>query len=319
MTWLIKNIFSNRKIATGIIFVIIFGSASIWIDVTINDWFRDFYDALFKKSYIGLGDLIFKFTILALFQIVIQTISSYISDIIESLLRNSLTIKLFNLANQFKIDFDKSVKYSDQRISEDVEIFSNKFVFIFINFFINFLKAIVFSLILVKMSPPIILANTSFHGSLAIIALLYFTIPTYITYKLGLRLAKIEDKKRRFEAQLRYNLINLNKEKNIFFKNRIFKNIGIITFIQNISAKLHAIIFGTSTAFNLYSMILPLIILVPYYLDGSYEFGELVKAAAAFNILQSCLTYLFNFYRDVVKCFAASSRIYNFVLQLEGK
>jgi len=318
MHWIVRNTYSNFKIICCISLLILFGLTSILIDVWINGWFRDFYDFLYKRSSVGLADLILVFITLAFAQAALQSSSAFIADFGELLIRNTLSIKLYFKNKNFNLQNNKIVKFSDQRISEDIDIFSNKFIHIFINSIIVFIKFFVFLIILIQLSPIITIYNIKIYGIMAIFSVFYFAIPTYTTYKFGIILTVVEDKKRKFEALLRYNLISSFNRNAVDKGDRFLRLIKTITLLSRKSAIVHSFINLITTVFNLYASVLPLIILMPFYLNGDLELGDLIRTVAAFSIFQSSIIYLFNFYRESIKCFAAYRRIEKFVRELHG-
>lgn len=318
MHWIIKNTNRDGKIVGCIFILVLFGLLSILVDVWINEWFRNFYDVLYKRSSFGLADLVLLFIILAFTQAALQSSSAFIADFGELSIRNTLSIKLYLHNKNFNLQNSKIIKFSDQRISEDLDIFSNKFFQIFINSIIIFIKSFVFFIILIKLSPIIEIYNIKIYGIMAIFSVLYFAIPTYMTYKFGIILTKVEDKKRKFEALLRYNLISSFQGDYADKEGHFLRIIKTITFLSKKSAIFHSFINLITTVFSLYASILPLIILIPFYLNGVLELGDLIRTVAAFSIFQSSISYLFNFYRESIKCFAAYRRIGKFVTELDG-
>ena len=191
MHWIIKNTNRDGKIVGCIFILVLFGLLSILVDVWINEWFRNFYDVLYKRSSFGLADLVLLFIILAFTQAALQSSSAFIADFGELSIRNTLSIKLYLHNKNFNLQNSKIIKFSDQRISEDLDIFSNKFFQIFINSIIIFIKSFVFFIILIKLSPIIEIYNIKIYGIMAIFSVLYFAIPTYMTYKFGIILTKV--------------------------------------------------------------------------------------------------------------------------------
>ena len=192
--------------------VVLTGGACIWLEVVINDWYRTFYDALVARNASAAVDVIAIFIAASAGLILLTGGNSYFGDLLDALLRNAMSVVLFQRATSHATAEQLKHTFPDQRIGEDIEIFTSRFAVVGITSLLMGLKGVVFFAILWDLSPPLPVLTVHVPGILSMAAALYFLLPATVTYLLGLKVYRYENRRRRAEARLRYSLIEALRE-----------------------------------------------------------------------------------------------------------
>lgn len=291
---------------------IFIGVVSLALEVWINDLYRTFYDSLAARelapvlvivSYFLLANIAVSFCFAA---------RSYLGEYLDATLRYSLSLLLFEKAIAGSLYGQNSVVFSDQRIAEDVEIFTSRFGTILINFVLMFLKSAVFFGILWHSSPIIEFFGFPIAGSISILAVVYFAMPTAANYFLGGVMARLEDRRRHSEARLRLSLVAIFQDGLLRKRHLMYLALTQTFRISVIALKSHTSVTFINSLVAGLAFIVPMIILIPAYFSRQIELGDLVKQAAAFTILQNSLGYLYANFREFIRCLSAYRRLNKF-------
>lgn len=288
------------------------GGACIWLEVIINDWYRMFYDALVARNASAAVDAIVVFVGASAGLSLLTAGNSYFGELLDAELRNAMSVVLFRRATSHATAEQLKHAFPDQRIGEDIEIFTSRFAIVGITAVLMGLKGLVFFAILWDLSPPLLFMNVHVPGVLSMAAALYFLLPAAVTYLLGMKAYLYENRRRRAEARLRYSLIEALRdgEKKALAKyRRVLNQILIIT---KVGLRLNASSTLVSFGFSAMSVLVPMGMLLPFYFAEQVAFGDIIKASAAFSVFQASLSYVFTSSREVVRCIAALRRVEGF-------
>jgi putative ATP-binding cassette transporter len=309
-----KSIFGDLKNIVIFLLIIVGGIISLYFEVQLNDYYRIFYDALANKNLLLTGVGLISLLYISFLIAIQNTIDGLLSEQLDLKLRADLSILLYKVA---KLNKDRlMLRYSDQRIAEDIEIFTSRFAVIGLTFVFNIIKSIIFFLILWGMSPPYLAKIIGVPGGLAIATIIYFLIPSYVSLYLGKKMIPLENKKRRVEARFRYLLIDELQKMDVLKFDQFDK---IIRQIKNVSQALIRVTFASGAATSVLSnisFVIPIAIMMPPYFENSIELGDIVKAAGAFAIFQNSATYLHYQFKECVRCISAFMRIKAFAQEL---
>ena len=92
--------FLARKLCFVYLVAVIFcGGAAIVLDVVLNDWYRLFYDGLASKNEAVVIDGLSFFILVSLTLAALTAGTTYFGDMLDALLRNTMSSILFNEAS----------------------------------------------------------------------------------------------------------------------------------------------------------------------------------------------------------------------------
>src|SRR5579863_552230 len=220
----------NKYIAYILITVVItFNLLMIAASVAINKWYNKFYDALQNYDKTSFYKLLMIFCIIAFAYITFAVLSYLFRKFLEIRWRKWLTQyymdKWFANKAYYKTKFLSEISDNpDQRISEDI----NSFIVLFMDITLGLMNSVVtlcsFVIILWTLSGPLKFTLGGHHiviyGYIVWATILYAIIGTYITFKIGRPLIKLQYEQQAYAADFRFGLMRVREySENIAFYN----------------------------------------------------------------------------------------------------
>jgi putative ATP-binding cassette transporter len=210
----------------------------------------------------------------------------------------------------YELTFDQSIDNPDQRISDDVNTFTQKSLFFLLEIVGAGLQLIAFSGILWAISKTLVL-----------FLVVYALIGTPVTFGVfGKPLIRLNFQQLRREADFRFSLIRVreNAEAIAFYqgeareashvKQRFAEVFSNYTKLLKRALGLNLFQYG----YSFVTLIFPAIIIAPRVISGELEVGRVVQAIGAFAAMLSALTvFVENF--EILSAFAAGvERLHTF-------
>jgi putative ATP-binding cassette transporter len=210
----------------------------------------------------------------------------------------------------------------DQRIAEDVRGFINLTYAYSISMLSTLSNLVSFSIILWMIPANFVIPGTEVvvPGLPFWVALLYASLGTWITHKIGKPLVRLDYMQERYEADFRFSLARLReyaeqvallrgeKAERQILGNRfseivqnyfaiVVRNMKLTTFTQS---------------FFQASVVIPYIIVAPYYFAGQITLGVMTQTAGAFSRVESALTFFISRYQSLANYKAIVDRLTTF-------
>ena len=309
--------------------VIIFNLLVVFMSVMFNKWYNGFYNAIQHYDKAKFIHAIYKFTIMAVFYIGFQVFAYYFKSILE--------IKWRRWATKYYIDkwCAKKAYYKtmfagvvsdnpDQRISADI----NSFIVMVLDLSLGLMNSIVtlcsFSVILWQISGSLKFAIYGYHfvipGYMLFAAILYAIVGTYIIFKIGRPLIKLNYEQQVYEANFRFGLMRVREhaENIAFYNGEEIEKHNLLQKFTNVVDNFVAIIYRQikldifSVAYDQIANIFPIVVASPRYFAKVIQLGDLMQIAKAFSSVQDALSYFINSYTSLAGLRATMDRLYGF-------
>lgn len=314
--------------------MIVLTISMVGLDVAFTYWSNYFYNALQAYNWQTSVQLLMVFFALAFVHIIIAVYRYYISQLFVLRWRRWLTTQLIgrwmeNRGYYYLEMFDHRTDNPDQRIQEDV----NGLIVNSINLTLGLVSAVTtfpaFVYILWTLSGVLTLSFGSWgtvhiYGYLVWVGVIYNLIGTFITFKIGNPLVKLNFEQQQREATFRFSAIDLRShaeqvalyrgedhQKSIlnFHFSRVLENWLAIVLRQK------KLLWFTG-GFNQAAVVLPLIAALPNYFNKVFQLGGLMQSIRAFTSVQESLAYLVNAYTQIAEWRAISDRLITFINHL---
>jgi putative ATP-binding cassette transporter len=212
----------------------------------------------------------------------------------------------------------------DQRISEDVNWFTEKSLELSVGLFENIVSVISFIILLWALSANVEFWGVSVPGSLVWIALIYALFGTALTHFIGRRLVPLSFYQQKLEADFRLSLIRLREhaESIAFYRGetreagrtgRVFS--GLLSNFAKIIDVTKSVTFSV-TGLNQANLVFPLIIAAPAYFAGRIPLGGVFQTANALNKVVESLSWFIENYIKLADYSATIERLEGFDLDL---
>ena len=208
----------------------------------------------------------------------------------------------------------------DQRLSEDVNWFTEKSLELSVGFFENVASVISFIILLWALSANVEFWGVSVPGSLVWIALIYALFGTALTHFIGRRLVLLSYHQQRLEADFRWVLIRLREfaESIAFYRGEPAEARRIGGVFSGLLANFAKIIDVTKsvtfsvTGLNQANLVFPLIIAAPAYFAGRIPLGGVFQTANALNKVVESLSWFVENYIKLADYSATIERLTGF-------
>ena len=282
--------------------------------VLFNQLSGEFTSALAARDGVRFWHSIRVFGIVLLVAVPIYALYYYLRDRIGISWRRWLTYhflsKYFKDRAFYELTFNQTIDNPDQRMSDDINTFTQKSMLFLLDMVSAVLQLIAFSGILWSISRTLVM-----------FLVVYAIIGTVVTFGVfGKPLIGLNFQQLRREADFRFSLIRIreNAEAIAFYqgevreasqvKQRFAEVFGNYKKLIKRTLGLNLFQYGYSFA----TLIVPCIIIAPRVLSGELEVGRVVQAAGAFTAMLSALTvFVENF--DILSAFAAGiERLHTF-------
>ncbi len=210
----------------------------------------------------------------------------------------------------------------DQRIQEDVDGFIQRTQSLALNVLSAASNLVSFSIILWGISSEFTVPGTGWYvpGFLVWGALIYSALATGITHWIGKPLIRLNFEQQRYEADFRFSLARLREygEQVALLggeraeRDRLGQRFGrvIDNFLAIVNRRKRLIAFTAS--YSQVNVVIPYILVAPYYFSGQILLGGMQQAAGAFARVESTMSFFITFYTTLADYKAIVDRLTGF-------
>jgi len=320
----------HRARAIGFLCVVVaLNLVAVYVDVLLNEFNRDFYNALEQKDFAEFKAQLLRFSYLAFFFIIVAVYKFYLTQLFELRWREWLTRRYIDrwLANRafYKVElFHRATDNPDQRIAEDVRAVTEKTVELSMGLLNSVVTLAAFLSILWSVSGPLAftLGGTAYNipGYMVWVAIIYALGGSLLIHWIGRPLVDINNRAQKVEADFRYGLVRVREnaesialyggeagEREVL-RTRFGAVLGTtIELIKRQKTLLTARVFYAQIA-----IIFPILVAAPRYFAGSIKLGELMQVASAFGQVQGALSWFIDAYANLAAWKASVDRLLSF-------
>ena len=321
--------------ACGLLGVVIsLNFAMVYLVVLINEWYKDFYDALQAYNYELFWPLLGQFTALALLHIVIAVYAIYLQQLLQIRWRTWMTKRYvsawLNRQSYYRLQVVGSdMDNPDQRIQDDI----NQFVSLTLGLLVNILKQLTtlaaFAVVLWNLSGvievPVGSWNFQIYGYMLWFSLLYSGLGTWFAHLVGRKLIRLNYDQQRYEADFRFNMMRVreNSESVAFYRGESSEGIGFKERFAHVIKNYWQLMRQTKIL-NFYvngyaqlAIIVPLVLAAPQYFAGGMALGGLMQTVSAFGRVQDALSFFVTSYDTIAQLLAVIRRLLGFTEHIE--
>ncbi len=319
----------ERGIAWGLLVAIIaINMTVVWINVRLNSWNADFYNALQNKNVKDFPHLLLIFTGLAFAYILLAVYGRYLRQMLAFRWRQWLTNKYleqwFGDKAFYRIERDRLADNPDQRISDDLQSFATTTLSLSLDLlstlvtlvtFITILWTLAGALTLTLGGTPIVIP-----GYMVWAAALYAIAGSLIIQKVGHPLVSINYQQQKVEADFRFGLIRVreNAEQIAFYDGIGTETANAKSIFQRIRNNWWMIMKYTKrmtfvlSFYGQIAIIFPIMVAAPRYFAGAFSFGVLMQISSAFGTVSDSFSWFINSYSTLVEWRATVNRLREF-------
>jgi len=297
---------------------------SVGISVWLNNWYKDFYNALQEKNSDAFWHLILYFGGIAAVAILGAVYRLYLTQMLTISWRRWLTEQHFKRwlehKNYYQMESGGNTDNPDQRLSEDLNSFTADTLTLGLGLFRTVVSLVSFSIILWGVSGSIEVFGISIPGYMFWCAFLYAAVGSWLTRVIGSHLIPLNNQQQRFEADMRFSLVRVreNAESIALYdgepneKQRLSSRFGKVWSnywaLMRVTKRLTFFTAGYSQI----AIIFPFMVAAPRYFAGKIQLGELMQINSAFGNVQENFSWFIDAYSSLAVWKATCDRLLSF-------
>jgi putative ATP-binding cassette transporter len=220
---------------------------------------------------------------------------------------------------------DRGTDNPDQRIAEDLKLFVDLTLSLFIGFLSAVATLAVFAVVLWGLSREVQIPGIPIPGALLWVAVVYAVVGTIVTHLIGKPLIRLDFNQQRFEADFRFSLMRLreNTEGVALYRGEAAEERSLrgrfVPVIQNWWALMYKQkqLTWCTAFYTQLAIIFPFIVVSPRFFAGAITLGVIFQTASAFGQVQTSLSWFINAYTTFAQWKATVDRLIGFAESID--
>jgi putative ATP-binding cassette transporter len=310
--------------------VVALSLTSVWLNVRLNTWNNDFYNALQEYDWPKFWWQFAVFGMIATALIIVYVYELYLRQILQIRWRRWLTERFLQdwLRDQayYRMQFDQSATDNpDQRIAEDLDHFTSISLTLSIGLMNAAVTLLSFLFILWTLSGALAIplwgdTHIDIPGYMVFAAIIYAVGGTWLTRRIGSPLVGLLYNQQRYEADFRFSLVHLrehaesvafyggeSRELDIFqgrFSHVVANWWGIIRRRKKLT--------WFTQGYGQAALVFPFLVAAPRYFAKEIQLGGLMQIASAFGRVQDALSFIVTSYVEIAEYQSVVERLRGF-------
>jgi putative ATP-binding cassette transporter len=311
-----------------LIAIIAINMTVVYINVRLNKWNADFYNALQTKNVTDFPHLLMIFTGLAFAYILLAVYGRYLRQMLGFRWRQWLTHRYLEqwLGDKafYRIERDRLADNPDQRISDDLQSFATTTLALSLDLLSTLVTLVTFITILWTLAGALSFSlfgtPLNIPGYMVWAAALYAVLGSLVIQRFGHPLVSINYQAQKVEANFRFGLIRIreNAEQIAFYDGVSTETNNAKTIFQTIRQNYWQIMKYTKrltfvlSFYGQIALIFPIMVAAPRYFAGAFSFGVLMQISSAFGTVSDSFSWFINSYSTLVEWRATVNRLREF-------
>ncbi|TFF42009.1 ABC transporter ATP-binding protein/permease [Pseudomonas sp. RIT623] len=299
---------------------------AVRLNVLFSFWYNGFYSALQALDQTAFWYLLGVFAVLASIHVLRSLFTFYVTQAFTIRWRVWLTERL--TADWMQGDayyrgqfLAEPVDNPDQRIELDVNAFVTGSVSLALGAVSALVSLVAFTGILWGLSAPLTVAAIEVPRAMVFAVYVYVLIATWIAFRLGQPLIRLNFLNEQFTANFRYALMRLreNAENIAFYQGAQVERGTLLGRFFTLIGNAWALVFRNLkfSGFNLgvsqVAVVFPFILQAPRFFSGAIKLGDVMQTAQAFGQVQDSLSFFRESYDTFAKYRATLDRLTGFL------
>jgi putative ATP-binding cassette transporter len=303
---------------------------AVYLNVRFNIWRNAFYNSLQNLDEHAFFYQLGVFTVLATIFICVGVYSTYLQQMLQIRWRRWLTRRYLHAWLDERAYYRLQLQGSgtdnpDQRIQDDLDRFTNQTLNLFIGVLSSVVTLFSFLAILWGLSGAMAIplgswGRVTIPGYMVWFALLYSILGTWLTYKIGRPLVRLNFQQQRFEADFRFSLVRLRENTESValyageereYGNFIDRFTRVVDNFWSIMKRFKMLNWFTS-GYGQIAIIFPFVVASPRVFSKQMKLGGLMQTADAFGQVQGSLSFIVNSYADIAQWQSVIERLGTF-------
>lgn len=319
----------ERWIAWGLLAIVLFLNIGIvWILKLANDWNARFYNALQDKNVDAFWAEMRYFLVIGTLFILVAVYRLWFRQMLQIRWRRWLTDVYFREwlrdRTYYRMELTRAASDNpEQRIQEDCDAFTQQTLSIVLGLISEVLTLITFTVILWRLSGSItvpILGGIDIPGYMMWVAVAYAAVGSWLTYRIGRPLVRVNYELQRSNADFRYRMTRVreNAESIALYRGepdearRLEGSFGVIYRVWWDYMRYNKRLTWFTAFYGQAADVFPIVVASPRYFSGAIPFGVLTQTAGAFGRVQGALSWFVDTFGTLADWKATTDRLTGF-------
>ena len=323
-----RQVTERRFACALIVALVVINQLQVAINIRLSFFNRDWFNAIQNKDSAAFWSLLFGvFCFWAAIAVVSNLVEYYTESVLKIRWRRWMTERYYGLwldeGSLYRAALvGQAADNPDQRIAEDVRNFLNSTYAFSISLLSTVSTLVSFSIILWTIPVDFTVPGTeiSLPGLPFWVALVYSVVGTRLTHLIGKPLVQLEFRQERYEADFRFALARLREysEQVALLRGENAERRILGGRFGSIVSNFYAIVGRTvklltfTTSYFQANVVIPYIIVAPYFFLGRITLGQMTQTAGAFGRVESALTFFIARYQSLASYKAVVERLTTF-------
>ena len=294
----------------------------------LNDWNGRFFDAIQRKDLGAFQHEVEYWIVLVAVIIFVSVYSQWFQQLLTVRWRRWLTEVYYREwlsdLTYYRMELlGDGTDNPEQRIEQDCDAFASQTLDLSIDLLSQVMTLITFTAILWGLSGSIVMpifGGITIPGYMVWAALVYSIVGSWLTYKIGRPLIRVNFDLQRFNADFRYRMTRIreNAESVALYKGEGDEARGLGNSFARVYAnwwlfmKYNKRLNWLTSFYGQVATIFPIIVAAPRYFAGIVPLGALTQTAGAFAQAQGALSWFVDAFPNVANLMAVIDRLTSF-------
>ncbi len=301
----------------------------VYLLVVLNDWNRQFFNAIEQKNKDDFYQLLIQFCSIALAYILVAAARAYLRQSLEMRWRIWLTRTYLGewLDDQVYYRLEQNARGTDnpdQRIADDLRQFTSASLALTLDLLQQVVTLASFIVILWTVSGALAFTiggtDWTIPGYMVWVAVLYAIAGSIATFYVGRPLIGLNFRQERFEADFRFSLVRMREhaEGIALYRGERAEHAHLQGNVEGIRSNWWRIMRANlklnllTNTYGQIAVVFPFFVAAPRYFAGTITFGTLTQIADAFGTVQSSLSWFVQSYASLAGWKASVDRLLTF-------
>jgi putative ATP-binding cassette transporter len=315
--------------------VVALNLVTVYVDVLLNDFQRDFFNAMENRDQAEFFRQLWRFAGLATAFILVAVYKFYLTQLFELRWRTWLTERYVDgwLSQRayYRLELGGTrTDNPDQRIAEDIRMFTEYTTSLSMGLLNSVVTLVSFIAILWAVSGPLTFAlfgtPLTIPGYMVWVALLYAIAGSVLSHLIGRRLIPLNFAQQRFEADFRYGLVRVREhaESIALYRGERPEGAGLLARFGHVVSNYWALVraqkrlIWAQSFYGQLAVIFPFVVAAPRFFGGALKLGDVMQIANAFGQVQGSLSWFVSAYASLATWKATTDRLLTFDDALAG-
>jgi putative ATP-binding cassette transporter len=323
-----RHVTERRFSSLLIVALVLINQLQVGINIRLSFFNRDWFNSIQNKDSAAFWSLLFGvFCFWAAIAVVSSLVEYYTESVLKIRWRRWMSERYYGLwlddGSLYRAALvGQAADNPDQRIAEDIRNFLNSTYAFSISLLSTVSTLVSFSIILWTIPADFTVPGTDITvpGLPFWVALVFSLVGTWLTHLIGKPLVQLEFSRERYEADFRFALARLREYSEqvalLRGENAERRILGgrfgaVLSNFYAIVGRTVKLLTFTTTYFQA-NVVIPYIIVAPYFFLGKITLGQMTQTAGAFGRVESALTFFIARYQSLATYKAVVERLTTF-------